>query len=65
MPNQDSMGERVRALRISQRLSQAQLAGSDLSDSYVSLIESGKRVPGPTVVRMLADKLGCSPQFLV
>ncbi|MQA93075.1 MAG: helix-turn-helix domain-containing protein, partial [Streptosporangiales bacterium] len=47
------------------RLSQAQLAGSDLSDSYVSLIESGKRVPGPTVVRMLADKLGCSPQFLV
>jgi tetratricopeptide (TPR) repeat protein len=50
--------------RIRQGLSQAQLALPELSDSYVSLIESGKRIPTPDVVRLLARKLGCSPSYL-
>jgi tetratricopeptide (TPR) repeat protein len=45
-------------------LSQAQLALPELSDSYVSLIESGKRTPTPDVVRLLARKLGCSASYL-
>lgn len=45
-------------------LSQAQLALPELSDSYVSLIESGKRTPTPEVVRLLARKLGCSAAYL-
>ena len=45
-------------------LSQAQLALPELSDSYVSLIESGKRTPTPDVLRLLARKLGCSPSYL-
>jgi tetratricopeptide (TPR) repeat protein len=40
------------------------LALPELSDSYVSLIESGKRVPTPDVVRLLARKLGCSASYL-
>src|SRR5256885_4506108 len=46
-------------------LSQAQLALPELSDSYISLIESGKRIPTPDVVRLLARKLGCSVSYLV
>ena len=64
MPNPSSVGERVRALRLSRKLSQSQLAGPDLSDSYVSLIESGKRTPTRGVIAILADRLGCTPEFL-
>lgn len=64
MPSQGSVGERVRNLRLSKHLSQAQLAGTELSDSYISLIESGKRTPTPAVVRLLASRLGCLPEYL-
>lgn len=46
-------------------MSQAQLAGPDLSDSYVSLIESGKRSPTLVVARLLAERLGCTTEFLL
>lgn len=64
MPNPSSVGERVRALRLSRKLSQSQLAGPDLSDSYVSLIESGKRTPTQGVITILAERLGCTAEFL-
>lgn len=51
-------------MRIRRGMSQAQLALPELSDSYVSLIESGKRIPTPDVVRLLARKLGCSASYL-
>ncbi|MBB6470653.1 tetratricopeptide (TPR) repeat protein [Sphaerisporangium rubeum] len=41
------------------------MAGPDLSDSYVSLIESGKRTPTPVVARLLAERLGCTTEFLL
>jgi tetratricopeptide (TPR) repeat protein len=46
-------------------MSQAQLAWPELSDSYVSLIESGKRTPAPSMVALLARKLDCSTAYLV
>lgn len=64
MPNHDSVGERVRAERRRRKMSQSQLAGSDLSDSYISLIEAGKRTPTSTVVAILAGRLGCPTEFL-
>jgi tetratricopeptide (TPR) repeat protein len=36
-----------------------------LSDSYVSLIESGKRTPTPAVLELLAQKLDCSLSYLI
>jgi tetratricopeptide (TPR) repeat protein len=45
-------------------MSQAELAGPELSASYVSLLEGGKRVPSPEVVAALAEKLGVTPQSL-
>lgn len=58
------LGDRVRTLRQQRGLSQAHLAGRELSDSYISLIESGKRVPSPTVLDTLAERLGCTPHYL-
>jgi transcriptional regulator with XRE-family HTH domain len=61
---QESVGRRIRASRLRRGLSQAQLALPELSDSYVSLIESGRRTPTPDVLRLLARKLGCSASYL-
>ncbi|GGO09748.1 hypothetical protein GCM10010116_19630 [Microbispora rosea subsp. aerata] len=41
------------------------MAHPELSDSYVSLIESGKRTPTPAVLELLAQKLDCSLTYLV
>ncbi|MEU4834613.1 helix-turn-helix domain-containing protein [Streptosporangium sp. NPDC023615] len=65
MAGQGTIGDRIRGLRVNKHMSQAQLAGQDLSDSYVSLIESGKRTPTPVVTRLLADRLGCTVEFLL
>jgi tetratricopeptide (TPR) repeat protein len=63
--DRESLGQRIRALRVRQGISQAQLAFPELSDSYISLIESDKRVPAPSVIDLLAGKLSCSPTYLV
>jgi tetratricopeptide (TPR) repeat protein len=63
--DQETLGGRIRALRIRQGISQAQLAFPELSDSYISLIESDKRVPAPSVIELLAGKLNCSATYLV
>lgn len=60
-----TFGERLRQLRIAAGLSQAEVAGEDLSASYVSLLEAGKRTPSDEVVQQLAVRLGCSPSQLL
>lgn len=64
MNSQESLGQRLRDLRLRRGISQAQLAFPELSDSYVSLIESGKRLPAQDVIELLAHKLGCSASYL-
>ncbi|MEV6859736.1 helix-turn-helix transcriptional regulator [Streptosporangium subroseum] len=65
MTGQDLVGQRIKTVRRQRGLSQAQLAHPELSDSYVSLIESGKRTPTPAVLELLADKLDCSLTYLI
>lgn len=60
----DRLGERVRRLRLERGLTQAQLAGDRLSESYVSLIESGRRSPTSEVIAYLAEALGCNIESL-
>jgi tetratricopeptide (TPR) repeat protein len=64
MRSQETLGERIRNLRLRRNMSQAQLAWPELSDSYVSLIESGKRTPAPSMVALIARKLECSAAYL-
>jgi transcriptional regulator with XRE-family HTH domain len=60
-----TFGERLKSLRRTAGLSQGELAGGDLSASYISLLEAGKRSPSPEVVNLLAARLGCSRSQLV
>jgi transcriptional regulator with XRE-family HTH domain len=54
----ESLGARLRGLRIRSRLSQAELAAAaGVSGSYVSLIEVGQRVPRATTVDRLSRAL--------
>lgn len=60
-----TFSERLRRLRQAANLSQVQLAGDDLSPSYISLLESGKRQPSDDVAGLLAERLGCSVEDLL
>ncbi|HEX2293812.1 MAG TPA: helix-turn-helix transcriptional regulator [Actinomycetota bacterium] len=55
------LGERIRRARIERGLSQRDLAVPLLTPSYVSLIESGKRIPSPDALEHIASALGMDP----
>jgi transcriptional regulator with XRE-family HTH domain len=59
-----TLADRVRELRVAAGLSQTALAGDSLSPSYVSLIESGRREPTDAALRMLAQRLETTPEYL-
>ena len=63
--SQELISKRIKEIRHQRGLSQAQLAHPELSDSYISLIESGSRTPTPAVLELIATKLGCSVSYLV
>ena len=58
------LAARLRAERIAAGLSQTALAGDDFSPSYISLIESGRRVPTDAALRVLAERLGTTADYL-
>lgn len=60
----ESIAERLRRLRVAAGLTQSQLSSSAVSASFISLVEAGKRVPGPEVVAYLAGRLGCTSEYL-
>jgi transcriptional regulator with XRE-family HTH domain len=61
----DGTGRRLRELRRARGLKQQDLASDDVSVSYISLIESGKRTPSAAVVTLLAERLGCTTSYLL
>ncbi|MFF4249228.1 helix-turn-helix domain-containing protein [Streptomyces sp. NPDC001822] len=65
MKDDESLGSRIRRLRRAAGLSQEALARPDLSPSYVSLLEAGKRIPSENVLAQLAERLGCDVAQLV
>jgi tetratricopeptide (TPR) repeat protein len=58
------IGRRLREQRQRRGLNQQDLASEDISVSYVSLIETGKRIPSPAVLETLAARVGCSVEYL-
>lgn len=52
------LGERIRRARLERGISQRDIADPLLTPSYVSLIESGKRVPSPHALEHIAGVLG-------
>lgn len=61
---QPAFGKRVREVRRAQGLSQGDLAGDDLSPSYVSLVENGRRIPSAKIARSIAERLGTTVEAL-
>src|SRR3989441_10700693 len=60
----ETVGERLRRLRSAKGLSQRELASPGVSYAYISRIEAGTRQPSVKALRMLAKKLGVSPDYL-
>ncbi|GIU96005.1 MAG: hypothetical protein KatS3mg012_2462 [Gaiellaceae bacterium] len=59
-----SLGERLRALRLSAGLTQTELAGGRFSKEYISQIERGKTRPTQETIALLAERLGVDATFL-
>ena len=58
------VGERLKHLRLERGLSQRDLSGPGVSYAYISRIEAGARRPSVKALRMLAQKLGVTAEYL-
>jgi len=60
----ETVGERVRRLRLERGLSQRAVASPGVSYAYISRIEAGRRQPSMKALRKLAAMLGVTPEYL-
>ncbi|WP_242282083.1 helix-turn-helix transcriptional regulator [Bacillus cereus group sp. BfR-BA-01346] len=60
-----TLGEKIKALRKEKKLTQTELAGSELTKSMLSQIENGKATPSMKTLQYIAEKLGCETSFLL
>lgn len=58
MPELADTGRRIKELRVGAGMTQHDLAGPDMSSSYISLVERGKRIPSGRALKILAERLG-------
>src|SRR5437588_1937370 len=63
-PSGESIGQRLKRLRLERGLSQRELAAPGVSYAYISRIEAGSRQPSVKALRRLATKLGVSADYL-
>lgn len=63
-PVQETIGQRLRRLRLERGLSQRELSGPGVSYAYISRIEAGERRPSVKALRVLALNLGVSADYL-
>ena len=54
----ENIGERIRAVRIKRGMTQAQLAGGDITRNMLSRIENGAALPSLPTLCAIADRLG-------
>ena len=60
----ETIGQRLKRLRLERGLSQRELGSPGVSYAYISRIEAGTRQPSVKALRRLATKLGVSPEYL-
>ena len=60
----ETIGQRLKRLRLERGLSQRELAAPGVSYAYISRIEAGTRQPSVKALRRLASKLGVSAEYL-
>jgi transcriptional regulator with XRE-family HTH domain len=65
-PGRDGLGQRIRALRRHQGLTQHELAGlARINQGYLSVIERGARMPGRRALQALARAIGVAESVLI
>ena len=63
---QDLIGQRIREMRKQQGLTQEQLATEIyISESYMTLIEQGKRSMSINILAKIANRLGVTTDYLI
>ena len=62
---QKSLGARIRNRRESLGITQEQLAGADMTKSFISQIETGKVMPSVWNLIQIAQRLGCTVGYLI
>jgi transcriptional regulator with XRE-family HTH domain len=60
----ESIGRRLRRLRLEHGVSQRELSAPGITYAYISRIEAGARQPSVKALRMLARRLGVTPEYL-
>src|SRR3989440_11835817 len=60
----ETIGARLKRLRLQRGLSQRDLSSPGVSYAYISRIEAGARTPSVKALRKLAQKLGVSVEYL-
>src|SRR5687767_10179480 len=60
----ETVGKRLRRLRLERGFSQRQLSAPGISYAYISRIEAGTRQPSVKALRKLAAKLAVSAEYL-
>src|SRR5919201_2289957 len=60
----ETVGARLKRLRLQRGLSQRDLSSPGVSYAYISRIEAGARTPSVKALRKLAQKLGVSVEYL-
>src|SRR5205809_1863449 len=60
----ETIGQRLKRLRLERGLSQRELSAPGVSYAYISRIEAGARQPSVKALRKLAAKLGVSADYL-
>ncbi|MED3037475.1 helix-turn-helix transcriptional regulator [Bacillus tropicus] len=60
-----TLGEKIKALRKEKKLTQTELAGSEMTKSMLSQIENGKATPSMKTLQYIAEKLECETSFLL
>src|SRR2546430_9815156 len=61
---EETIGARLKRLRLERGLSQRDLSSPGVSYAYISRIEAGARTPSVKALRMLARKLAVSVEYL-
>jgi transcriptional regulator with XRE-family HTH domain len=62
--NLETVGDRLRRLRLEQGYSQRDLSEPGITYAYISRIEAGARTPSVKALRRLAKKLSVTPEYL-
>ncbi|WFR63287.1 helix-turn-helix transcriptional regulator [Paenibacillus amylolyticus] len=59
------LGPKIRQIQEQLGLSQKQLAGEDMTRSYISLIEKGRAVPSQRMLKIIARRLNTPMEFFL